>query len=124
MPNAARARPSASVAVVATHGRGEKVQFCDFLFPVPPLLPPHITSVLVLKVVFIIGGGKNETSCVPEKLRKDGLMDGKILTEERTEEGRKERRKDVPLSANDRSWREQGAKKDESEAETNGGRGE
>lgn len=87
LPDAARAqRPSASIdgsIFVITAGGGGKVQVCDVLFLVPSLLPSHFTAVLILEAVAtvdVVCGGKDETTCVPEKLKTDGRTEGKDRT--------------------------------------------
>lgn len=68
LPNAARARHSVFVVVIViAAGGGGKVQVCGVL--VSPLLPPHFTAVFIISKA---GDGKDETSCVPEKLKKGG----------------------------------------------------
>lgn len=76
LPNAARARRAdviLAVVFIITDGGSGQVQVRLVLFLVSPLLPPHFTAVIVFsKVDVVVSGGKDETSCLPEKLRRDG----------------------------------------------------
>lgn len=141
LSNTARARCPAFITiifvivVIIAPGSGGKVQVCRLF--ISPLISSHVFVVfnlcIISKVVIFVSSGKNETSCVPEKLRKEGWTDGKKdrLKERRWEEEWPERRErltegktSIALPMTNSRGNERQRQKKKSETEWNVGRGE
>lgn len=104
LPHAAGPRRPAFVLIVAfvvAVGGGHEFQVCVVL--ISPGVSSRVHVVLVFFFLVVVGG-KDEATCVPEKMRREGRMEGK--TERPREERRRVRERwkqvQVPPFANDR----------------------